>query len=340
MIRGSVRRSGAASGEQVNSLIPLAAISSLNLSRDAGAAKVTLRVWDGAEQSFGVVHGGSAEIIGGLQALAAEVARINATWPMSTSRAAYARQQVPAGYLRDSILLGKQGSEEFWSPLSELPWTWADTWRKSGHSTTWPLAAIPTPLGLLVLTSDSVVIVREDASFTEIPYSELEVPRVITRQASVALHETLDVTPELGLEVQAIGEASIVLFGMTGQELQPAYRYLLARWAENFASRFENPVDGAVAAADALNEGGLSAVEYAMVLDAIVAQASNVALSREYPPREREYLRAEPRAVAAPARPAATALAAGPQPTRQGVNPRQVAAGAAAGAALWSLFSD
>ncbi len=340
MIRGNVRRSGSTTVEQVNSLIPLAAVSSFHMTRDAGAAKVTLRIWDGPDQSFGVVHGGSTQIIGGLQALAAEVARMNATWPLSTSRAAFARQQVPAGYLRDSSLLGKQGKEEFWSPLSELPWTWANAWQKSGHSSTWPLAAIPAPLGLIVLTADAVVVVQEDASFAEIPYSALDVPRVITRQTSVASHATLEVLPDLGLEVQAIGQEPIALLGLTGQQVQPAYRYLLARWAENYTSRFDNPVDAAVAAAEALNEGALSAVEYAMVLDAIVAQASNVALSREYPPREREYLRAEPRPAAAPPRPAATTHAAGPRPTRQGVNPRQVAAGAAAGATLWSFFSD
>ena len=34
------------------------------------------------------------------------------TWPLSCSRAAFARQQVPVGYRRNSILLGKQGPRD------------------------------------------------------------------------------------------------------------------------------------------------------------------------------------------------------------------------------------
>jgi hypothetical protein len=114
------------------------------------------------------------------------------------------------------------------------------------------------------------------------------------------------------------------------------------RWAEVEVLLAANSVDLLTQAASDLDDGSMSPVAYAALVDATMANASGTELSREFPPRERDYLRKATNASSAPTRPpmAGARPAGSTQQPQSGVNARQVAAGAAAGAALWNLFSD
>lgn len=342
MVRGTTRHARTFNAQQINSLIPLTCMTSAALSRDSGVDRLTFRVWDGDEYYIGVDHGGSSEVVAGLQALVAEVARINASWPMNSSRAAAARSQAPVGYLRDAYLLGPQGMEEFWSPLAELSWTWgAEPWQRSPLAGVWPLAAMMATWNasavLVAVVENALVLLSPDGQVNSLAFEDLKAPELtLGRTPTPTLVGPLGEIP-LGLTIRWLQE-SITLFDLPTEHLQPLFRYLLARWAENYAAQFDNPVDATVEAARTLEAGEMPPVAYASVLDAIIAKASDVPLSRNYPPRERDYLRPAPTPAHPANRPAAAPRATAPPP-RQGVNTRQVAAGAVAGAALWNLFS-
>lgn len=347
MVRGSARHARLNHNvEQINSMIPLSCMTSAVLTRESGAARLTFRVWDGDEYYIGVDHGGSSDVIAGLQALVAEVARINWSWPMSGSRAAAARSQVPVGYLRDAYLLGPQGKEEFWSPLAELPWSsGAQLWLRSSLAGVWPLAALMANWNgssvLAALVDGAVVLLDSEGQVTSLAFEDLEAPEITLGQAPTPIHTSLEAEFALGLTIRLRNPEDITLFGLAKEKVQPMFRYLLARWAENYAARFDNPVDATVEAARALEAGEMPPVAYASVVDAVIAKVSDVPLSRDFPPRERDYLRPTPAPARPASRPAPTDVphAAAPAANR-GVNARQVAAGAAGGAMLWSLFAE
>ena len=343
MVRGTTRHARTFNAQQINSLIPLTCMTSATLSRDSGVDRLTFRVWDGDEYYIGVDHGGSSEVAAGLQALVAEVARINASWPMNSARAAAARSQAPVGYLRDAYLLGPQGKEEFWSPLAEVSWSLgAEPWQRSPLAGVWPLAAMTATWNasavLVAVVDHALVLLAEDGQATSLAFDDLAAPEIsLARAPTPTVGGPLGEIP-LGITIRWLQEG-ITLFDLPKEHIQPLFRYLLARWAENYAARFDNPVDATVEAARELEMGEMPPVAYASALDAIIAKASDVPLSRAYPPRERDYLRPTPAPARPASRPAPTPRAAAPT-ARQGVNARQVAAGAAGGAALWSLFTE
>jgi hypothetical protein len=344
IIKGMTRHVRSDRAEQVNSLIPLASLTHAALIRQAArAAKLTIRVWDGEDYAIGVIHDDSPEVIAGLQAFVAEVSRTNASWPMSTSRAAAARAQIPPGYLRDACFLGRYGKEEFWSPLSDLPWIWASRWTLSPLSQRWPKAALATRSDdgevLLALLENSVVVMDAAAQIVEIPFTQLQMPQIVLGDSPPASPEALENMHSLGLRLTSAEGAEVGIMGVAGVEVQPIFRFLLMRWAESEASRAASPTDIIAVAATDMADGRMPAVAYAALVDAVVAGVSGISLSIAYPPRERDYLRRETPTQLASARQPLTAQTPGQTPPRTGVNPRQVAAGAAAGAALWNLFS-
>jgi len=343
-VRGVAKHARTGRKEKIDSLIPLHCLTAVKLSRQSGQGYLTIRIWDGEEYDIGIEHGGAQNVIEGLQALVVEVARINVSWPMSGSRAAFARSQAPVGYLRDAYLLGAQGREEFLSPLADIPGSLgAHLWQRSALARVWPSAAITATRGgasvLLALTEDALVVVDSDAQVTSADFTDLMPPEILLDDGATLSPNSLEVA--LGLRVQSVGREAIELLNLPRDQIHHFFRYLLARWAENYAARFDNPVDATIEAAREMEAGDMPPTAYASVLDAIIAKASDVPLSHEFPPRERDYLRPAP-ASTRPATGSATpaAIRSGVPAPRQGVNPRQVAAGAAAGAALWSLFTE
>jgi len=345
MVKGMARQVRSPGALAVNSCVPLLALTHAHLERLGQDAKLTIRVWDGESHYIGVIHGGSPEVIGGLQGIVREVARINASWPLSSARAAAARSAIPPGYLRDEFLVGPQGKEEFWSPLSDFPWMWVEQWRESAVANRWPLAGagVIDAQGskVLLLLEDSIVGMNRDTQVTVIPFDDLQLPEIIVGDAPPPSHDTLDRTGSLGVRITSTRGDEFNMVDVSGVDrLSSLFRYVLMRWAEKEALLVANPADAIAAAASELAEGRLPAVAYAALVDAMVAHASGVSLSREYPPRERDYLRrpaaAQPtqtRQAPATTRPSASA------PSRSGINTRQVAAGAVAGATIWNLFS-
>lgn len=345
MVKGMARRTKSQVSESVNSLIPLLALTSATIRRDGNAARLTLRVWDGEEVDVGVIHGGATDVIAGLQAMVTEVARTNVSWPMSSTRAAAARLHLPPGYLRDSTLLGPRGKEEFWSPLSEIPLgLGAEPWQRSRLAGVWPRVAIQatrdsSPV-LVALTDDALVLLDREGEVTQLEFAVLGLPEIRPRQPVAATHESLDSTSELGLLVTAPEVGDLLLLGIPTTALQSLYRFLLMRWAETYVTANGSAINATVEASRALNADEIPAVAYAAVLDAAIAASSGVPLSRDFPPRERDYLK--PTAAPSPRPIHNSTSTARPTPSAQrpGVNPRQVAAGAAAGAAIWSLFTE
>lgn len=345
IVKGMARQVRSGGTQAVNSCVPLLALTDAHVERLGQDAKLTIRVWDGESYYMGVTHGGSPEIIGGLQGIVSEVARINASWPLSSARAAGARSTIPPGHLRDEFLLGPHGKEEFWTPLSELAWMWAEQWRESAVANRWPLAGAGVMNAqkskVLLLLEDSIVGMNRDSHVTVIPFEDLQLPEIIVGEAPPPSHDTLERTSSLGVRITSTrGDEFSMVDVSSVDRLSPLFRYVLMRWAEKEASAVANPTAAIVAAASELAEGHLPAVAYAALVDAIVARASGVSLSREYPPRERDY-RSRP-AVAQPAQtrqaPATTRPAASGA-SRSGINTRQVASGAVAGATIWNHFS-
>lgn len=340
MVKGLVRRAGSQTQNSVYSLIPILALASADASRGAGGVLLNVRVWDGEEHTIGV-EGASRQDVAGIQALVALVQRNNTAWPLSASRAAAARRQLSVGYLRDRSLLGPQGLEEFWSPLAELPWEWPNLWRQSDCASKWPLAAVQTHCpepAIACLLEDALVILNEEGELKQLPFSALHCPHLVTGQAPEASIENVHRVAPCSLIVGTSEVPDIELSGFPREALQPFFRFILARWAEAKAAQGQDSLLAIGEAADQLDAGNLEAEAYAVLVDAIVARASGVSLFQGYPPRERDYLRPvpQPKPAARPTPPQVAAPAATPQ--RSGINARQVAAGATAGAALWSLF--
>jgi hypothetical protein len=195
---------------------------------------------------------------------------------------------------------------------------------------------------LLVLLDDSVVALDESAYATVIPFKELAVPEVVVSGTPTPDHVSLDKAPSLTLRIRSTTGSEINAMNLPVTHLQPLFRFLIMRWAEEQLLTTASLPDLLASSASDLAGGRLTAVAYAALVDAAVASSSGISLSREFPPRERDYLRptsttqpGSARQSSATARPTGAA-----QQPRSGVNPRQVAAGAAAGAALLSLFSD
>jgi hypothetical protein len=342
-IKGKARHVQSGTRIAVDSLVPVSALTHAALTRQAAdTAAVTLRVWDGESYAIDVRHNRSSEVITGLQSVVAEVAVTNATWPMSAARAMAARTQCSPGFLRDSFLLGQQGKDEFWSPLSELASTWAQRWAKSKIGSRWPIAAVDAQAILLLLLDDSIVALDKSAYATAIPFEQMAMPEVIVSGMPAPEHASLETAPSLMLRIGSTTGTEINAVNVSVTDLQPLFRFLIMRWAETQILTTASLPDLLASSASDLADGRLTAVAYAALVDAAVASASGISLSREFPPRERDYLRQTPTTQTGSARQSsAAARPTGPaQQSRSGVNPRQVAAGAAAGAALWSFFSD
>ncbi len=341
MVKGSIRSTANNQLHSINSLSPLMAVSSAKASCEGSNAWLSVRVWDGDEFVIGI-DTPDEQVVRGLQAVATSVKKSNAAWPLSSARAATARLQGPVGYLRDSYLLGPQGKEEFWSALAEVPWTWANLWRQSSFAAFWPLACIGgTYLGAKVLVSiipGSLVVLREDGEAEEVIFAAMACPELVTGEAPRPILESVSAFAECGLRLSSTGRPDLLLWGLSHDQIGPLYRFLLFRWAENRANVEKGVSEAIQEAAAELEAGEITAPAYAVLIDALVAKASGVELSQAFPPWERDYLRPAPSVK--PTAPTMPRPAAPPQArtSRPGASTRQVAAGAAAGAALWSMF--
>lgn len=344
LLRGSANMTKGGQRYPMDSLVPVQAISSLRLTiAEGGAASVHMRVWDGEEFSFGVVHGGAQDAVTGLIALHSAVRMVNASWPLSSARASAAKANVSPGYMRDQFMLGLQGIEEFWSTLSELPWEFANQWREAGLGALWPVAAakadVDTHHTLVALFPDRLVYIDDARSAQEVPFGRLAEPKLYVAATVGSAHDWIGKQTALGIHLKGLDGLELRVALGDDQEVQPYFRFILFRWAESLVASDRSPVSALERASDALARGEMEPQAFAAVVDAVIAAESGVALSAAFPPLERSYLRPPERpATPRPGPPPTSALPS--QVKRSGPSARQVAAGAAAGAALWSLFTE
>jgi len=339
-VKGIARRVRDNGIHEVDSFIPLHAITAARLNEQGtGKALLFLRVWDGEEFYIGVDHLGAREILEGLRALVADIGRINVAWPMSSARATAARSQIQAGALKDMFLLGAQGREEFWSPLSQVPEEWAHVWRASSTGTEEILAAFVSrgnsSSTLAVLTDGALVEIEGSGVRREVHFAHLLQPILAAVMEDSRPLDDISAPVHFELEVPSSSGVAIHLQRIGTGDLQPLFRFLLARWADREMQPFEDVVAGVTHAAAMLESGEVDAVGYAALIDAAIAHESGVELARHYPPRERQYLRTQPVAPESRAREVRQGA-----PSGSGITARQVVAGAAVGAAVWNLLAD
>jgi hypothetical protein len=329
----------------IDSVIPVVALTSAQLEvtnpkPNSQVVTMTFRVWDGKQHSLAISDADVSHLGTQLQDMVSQVRRSNAAWPMCSARAAVARAHLQVGLLRDEALLGVKGVQEFSSALSSIDASWAEKWRAAGYGLQWPTAAIlaqaEDPATLVCLLDDSLVVIRADGQAHAFGIDSLGLPRIITGRLLDSGRDSIAAVAPLGLRIECDATQPAEILGLTVDDLQPLYRFLLYRWAEAQVANAVSVATVLSEGAERLQSGEWPPEAYAAVVDAAMATSSGVPLSRDYPPRERDYLK--PPSIEA-TRSSSTPTSSRPAGSSSASAARQVAAGAAVGATVWNLLN-
>ena len=353
----------------INSIVPLLAISSFEFSTVNDEYTIRMSIWDGTDFTLHFTVSDLQPIETNLIRLARHIKVRNLAWPLGSARAAAARNQTQPGYLRDRELLGVMGIEEFWCPLAEMPWHWAQFAAARSPYGDWPAAAL---LGrnrnadaLMVLYRDGLMVTTEDGPRIISTYRQLKAPSLepgpstgttpvnttesnpLSQNYSDVFGVMLQMHTTGTAESASAGEEMIntgpVYFSTNDQSLQNAYRYILFRWANAQVEGVANAHQALEEAAGQLESGKLAPEAFSVLVDALIAHEAGVSLSSTYPPEERPYF---PKVAAErPKKPQAaktnpTPPRQPPKATNTAQNMRRAAAGAAGAAAIFGFMTD
>lgn len=369
LIRGKGAIGSSKSFHDINSIVPLLAISSFELATGSDGSSIKMSIWDGTAFTLHYDRSDLQPVESSLERLVRHIKARNLAWPLGSARAATARSQIQPGYLRDRKLLGDMGVKEFWSPLADLPWHWAQLVAAQSPFSNWPKAAKKgrnrNADALMVLYQDGLIVTAEDGPRIIASYRQLQAPS-LEPGSSIATKPTATTAPNLksqadsggyGVMLQmgppSTGESMPPSEGMTttgpvffstdDQSIQDAYRYILVRWA---TAQVEGGVSASQAleeAAEQLESGRLAPEAFSVLVDAFIAHEAGVSLSSSYPTEERAYF-PKP-SVKPPKKPEVNQTKSTPPRQEHNAantaqNVRRAAVGAAGAAAIFGFMTD